>query len=389
MRKISAQYIFTGEGNPLKKAIINATDDGVITDVEYSGGDLEERASTEFYNGIIVPGFINCHCHLELSHMLSLIEKGTGLGGFIRGINTMRKAEANEIVAAAVKADRQMYDEGIVACGDISNSSVTFDVKKNSQIEYVTFIEVFGADPSKASKRIAEAEAVKNAAEVAGLPHYVVPHSVYSVSQELFSKLLEYQSTLVSMHFLESPDERLAVSRRCGPMVDSYIALGIDPASMDPPPSHLDVALMLAQKSSRLILVHNTCITQQESEMIAENGNISWCLCPSSNKYITGGTPPAEMLSKTKGQMVIGTDSLSSNNSLSILKELKLLQDDNPILPLETLIRWATANGAGALGLSDSLGTIRKGKKPGLLLIENIDLQNMKLLPQSKVRRLL
>jgi len=389
MRKISAQYVFTGESNPLKKAIIHATDDGVISDVEYSGEELEERASTEFYNGIIVPGFINCHCHLELSHMLSLIEKGTGLGGFIRGVNTMRKAEVNEIVAASVKADRQMYDEGIVACGDISNSSLTFDVKKNSQVEYITFIEVFGADPSKASKRIAEAEAVRTAAEEAGLHHYIVPHSVYSVSQELFSRLLEFRSSIVSMHFLESSDERLAVRHRCGPMIDSYVALGIDPASMDPPSSHLDIAVLLAQRSSRLILVHNTCITEEEAGKIAENGNISWCLCPSSNKYITGILPPAEMLSKTKGQMVIGTDSLSSNNSLSILKELKLLQESGPGIPLEDLIRWATANGAETLGLNDSLGTISRGKKPGLLLIENVDLQNMKLLPQSKVHRLL
>jgi len=87
--------------------------------------------------------------------------------------------------------------------------------------------------------------------------------------------------------------------------------------------------------------------------------------------------------------IVIGTDSLSSNNSLSILNELKLLQEDNPGIPLENLIRWATANGAETLGMSGSLGTISPGKKPGLLLIENIDLQNMKLLPQSKVRRLL
>jgi|WetSurMetagenome_2_1015567.scaffolds.fasta_scaffold00332_21 aminodeoxyfutalosine deaminase len=389
MRKISAQYVITGDGGALKRAIVSVGDDGVITGLEHAGGALEETASVEFYNGVIVPGFINCHCHLELSHMLSRIEKGTGLGGFIREVNTRRRDEEADVVAAAEKADRQMYNEGIVACGDISNNSISFNVKKNSSIEYVTFIEVFGADPSKAAKRIAEADIVRSAAVAAGLRHYVVPHSVYSVSQALFSSLLKFPSSHISMHFLESSDERLLVSLRQGPMVESYLALGIDPAVMDPPASHLDTALLLAQKTSQLILVHNTCITQQEAEKIAESGNVSWCLCPSSNLYITGTMPPASMLGRTKGHVVIGTDSLSSNDSLSILKELKLLQDDNPGIPLETLTEWATSNGAAALGLSDSLGTISPGKRPGLVLIENMDLQNMKLLPQSKVRRLL
>jgi aminodeoxyfutalosine deaminase len=389
MRKISAQYVLTGEGDILKKAVVSAGDDGVITRLEDTGGILEETASTEFYNGVIVPGFINCHCHLELSHMLSRIEKGTGLGGFIRGVNTLRRAEEEDVVAAAVKADRQMFDNGIVACGDISNSSVSFDVKKNSSIEYVTFIEVFGADPLKAAKRITEADVIRMAAVKAGLRHHVVPHSVYSVSQELFAMLMEHAYPVISMHFLESSDERLLVSKHCGPMIDSYIALGIDPKAMNPPSDHTLIAVQLAQKSSRLILVHNTCITAREAGTIAESGNIAWCLCPSSNRYITGKMPPAEMLSETGGKVVIGTDSLSSNDSLDILKEIKLLQEDNPAIPLETLIRWATSNGAAALGLDDSLGSISPGKKPGLLLIENMDLHNMRLLPQTKVRRLL
>jgi aminodeoxyfutalosine deaminase len=391
MRRLSAQYIVTGEGNILKKGIINADSDGLITEITDSGGNFRENASTEFYNGVIVPGFINCHCHLELSHMKSCIEKGTGLGGFIKAVNTLRRTNDEEIMSAAVVADRQMHDEGIVACGDISNGSITFDIKKRSAIEYVTFIEVFGIDPLKLDKRMAEVEPVIAAAVTAGLRHHLVPHSVYSVSRALLDTLIEQAgpAPLISVHFLESPDERLLVSHRSGPMLESYIALGIEPSSMDKPGDHMDIALKLARSSSRLMLVHNTCITKEEADTLSASGNISWCLCPSSNKYITGDMPPATMLSKSGGKIVIGTDSLSSNDHLSILKELRLLQDDNPSLSFETLIRWATINGAETLGLNNTLGTITPGKKPGLLLIENMDLQNLKLTPQSRVRRLL
>jgi len=390
MRRISAQYVLAGDGVLLRKGVITAEDDGLITGIYPQDENAKETASTEFYNGVVVPGFINCHCHLELSHMASRIERGTGLGRFIAAVNSGRRSESTEIVSAALKADRQMYDEGIVACGDISNDTLSFDIKKFSKIEYITFIEVFGSDETKAEKRISDALTVRAAADTAGLRN-LVPHAAYSVSQKLFSLIMENAGPgpVVSMHFLESPEERQALSLHQGPIIDSYRDLGINTGNMNPPAYHTDIAMWLADKASGVLLVHNTCITRAEAEKISEKGNISWCLCPSSNMYITGSMPPAGMLEDTAGEIVLGTDSLSSNNSLSILKEMKLLQDHFPHISFETLVRWATYNGAKALGLDRTVGSLTPGLRPGVLLIENMDLLNMKLLPQSRVRRLL
>lgn len=391
MRRISAQYILTGAGELLPRGVITAEDDGLITGIYRQDNNLKETAATEFYNGVVVPGFINCHCHLELSHLVSGINRGTGLGRFIAGVNSTRKAENAEVVSAAQKADRQMYDEGIVACGDISNDTLSFGIKKKSKIEYVTFIEVFGSDETKAEKRVSGALSVSAAAAAAGLRHYLVPHAAYSVSQRLFSLIMENagRDPVISMHFLESPEERQALGLHQGPIIDSYRELGINTGNMNPPADHTDIAMWLAEKASRLLLVHNTCITRTEAEKIAGKGNISWCLCPSSNMYITGSMPPANMLEGTAGEIVLGTDSLASNSSLSILKEMKLLQDHFPHLSFETLVRWATFNGAKALGLGKSKGSLAPGLRPGVLLIENMDLFNMTLLQQSRVRRLL
>ena len=79
MKRFSAQYIITNSGPSLKRAIITAEDDGTIINIEDTLGDLQEKHSVEFYNGIIIPGFVNCHCHLELSHMKDAIGQGTGL----------------------------------------------------------------------------------------------------------------------------------------------------------------------------------------------------------------------------------------------------------------------------------------------------------------------
>ena len=191
------------------------------------------------------------------------------------------------------------------------------------------------------------------------------------------------------MHFLESPDERLLTVNHCGPMLRSYEAMGITAELMDVPESHLETALTLTLHLSNLILVHNTAVTKEEVETLAATGKVSWCLCPSSNLYITRAMPPATMIYNAGGNIVIGTDSLSSTDRLSILNELYLLQEGNPDIAFEKMIQWATFNGAKALSIDKKRGSIAPGKKPGLVLIEDMDLPNMKLLSDSRVKRLL
>src|SRR5512133_3470864 len=105
MRKISAQYIFTSAGEPLKRGVVTVADDGTVASVEDTGGRLTESASLEFYKGIIIQGLVNCHCHLELSHMHNSVPGGGGLGEFIKAVRETRAASDDEIIAAAQKAD--------------------------------------------------------------------------------------------------------------------------------------------------------------------------------------------------------------------------------------------------------------------------------------------
>ncbi len=367
MRRISAQYVFTSAGQPLRRGVVTAGSDGTIISVEDTRGDLEEKPGTEFYNGIIIPGLVNCHAHLELSHMHNTLPAGGGLTEFITGIRQRRDAETEEIVRAARSADNEMYREGVVACGDISNNSLTFDIKSTSAIRYLTFIEVFGLDPSLATGRIDNALGLVSEAKAAGLPCHITPHGVYSVSEPLFRMIKEHigSSSVTSLHFLESDDERKMAQ------------------------VHIEAAVSLSKLTSNLILVHNTVITEEELQKLASVPNIWFCLCPSSNLHISGKMPPVELLGRASSRVVTGTDSLASTDHLSILGELKLLQEAAPAIPLDEILRWGTINGARALKMDDSLGSIEPGKKPGLLLIEGADLDGLRLRRESRVRRLL
>jgi len=391
MRRISAQYIFTASGDPLKRGVITTDDDGTIISVEDTGGNLEESASTEFYNGIIIPGLINCHCHLELSHMAGSIPGGHGLADFITAVRETREVSEEEIIVQAQKADNEMYLSGVVACGDICNNHLTFSIKNKSHIEYISFIEVFGIDPAKAEKRIESAVTVAAAAAAAGLCHHITPHAVYSVSQQLFSLLSQHISpaSLTSLHFLESDEERDLVSRRRGRLIDSYKPLGITSHNLNSPTDHLKTALSLAQMTGQLILAHNTCIRSEEVTSLYNEQNIWFCLCPLSNMYISGNMPPVDIIRQASDKIITGTDSLASNNHLSIFGELKMLHDHNPDIPLDEIISWGTINGARALRLEKTLGSIEPGKKPGLLLVEGVDFSCMRLLAGSRVKRIL
>lgn len=367
MRRISAQYLFTSAGRPLKRGVITVADDGTVTGVEDTGGTLTEIAGTEFYNGVIIPGLVNCHAHLELSHMRDLIPARGGLKEFIDSVRDRRGASEEKIISEAGRADREMHEGGVVACGDISNMTVTAAVKRESPIRYYTFAEVFGLDPSLAETRMEGALKVVREMSLNSLPVQVTPHSLYSLSEPL-SKLVRKHITpesVISVHFLESDDEREMTS------------------------GHAEEALRLSVMASHVLLVHNTVITRDEAEMVAAPGNTWFCLCPSSNMHISGEIPPAAMIREVTDRIVVGTDSLASSGHLNMINELRLLQEAAPDLAFEEILRWGTVNGARALKMDDLLGSVEPGKRPGLLLVEPFDLTNMRLLPESRVRRLL
>lgn len=391
MKLFSAQFIMTNSGPVLKRGVVKAGDEGTIISIDENGGELKESSSVEFFNGIIIPGFVNCHAHLELSFMRGLIPEGAGLVNFLNGIGTYRAGDPEVILSSALTADRDLFREGINLCADICNTSVTFDLKKESRIRYINLLEVFGIESGKAEKRIGEISALSSAAGKAGLANYIVPHTAYSVSLPLFRLLKEKMShnRVSSIHFMESEDELSFFSDQQNPLLKSYKESGLLQTPLQIPDNHVTAILNEITRSGNLILVHNTFTDKETVNKINTRGNTFWCLCPGSNLYIENHLPPLEMLISEGCEIVIGTDSLASNHNLSILSEMKILQEHFPSVHLEELVGWATINGARALAEDANYGRIEPGTRPGLLVLENLDLVNFRLLPETIVTRLL
>ncbi|MFC2138813.1 amidohydrolase family protein [Bacteroidota bacterium] len=211
IRKISAQYIYTCKSKPLKHGIICIDNSGKITDIIDTNGQLKESGGVEFYNGIICPGFINAHCHIELSHLKGKIPEKKGMAFFVDNIIKIRSDFTNdEIKSAIVNSDKEMQDNGIVAVGDISNSNDSVEIKKKNNLFYHTFIEVFGLDENKADDIINGGIVLINEYQNNQLSCSITPHAPYSVSELLFEKFKEYyknKKQTISVHNQECKEE--------------------------------------------------------------------------------------------------------------------------------------------------------------------------------------
>lgn len=365
---ITANWIFPVSGKPIKDGVIGINEDGninaILTAVEAKGID-----DVKHHDGVLVPGFINTHCHLELSHLHGKIEEKTGLTTFIKQILSQRQQPEGEIISAMQNADAEMYDNGIVAVGDISNLLISKLVKLKSNIYYHTFVEVFGFNrPSEPI--IAAGVEIKN--EFAPLKASIVPHAPYSVSTSLFNEIEKITTIddVLSIHNQETVGENELFETGTGKFADFFAELGI--AQSDAHTSgknSIQYHLPQLAKSVNTLLVHNTFSSKTDVDFAKEqHQKLYWCLCPNANIYIENNLPDVDLLKNEGLKITLGTDSLASNHQLNILAEMRTLQEEKNI-SFEESLKWATLNGAEFLGINAQYGSLEVGKKPGIILI--------------------
>lgn len=368
-------------GGLLRNGVVTVADDGTVLDVS-TEDNPDTRAGVEFYSGILIPGLVNAHTHLELSHMRGLIAEGCGFTGFASGMAAKRGAvDATDRLACASYRHNRMWSEGVSAVGDICNSGLTFPLKNDGKITYHSFIEVYGLRTLSAEGALT----LTREARISRLRASVTPHSMYSLGEELMKEAVGSDDRLLSIHFMESPEET-ELFRRRGKMWEWYRREGYREDFTAVYGSPAERLVRRVGKERKVLLVHNTFTGREEVEMVNYHfgENVTWVLCPRSNRYITGETPPVEMLRKRGCRIAVGTDSLASNSDLSLTEELKLF----PGVPLVELLTWATLNGAEALGIEDRSGSIEPGKRPGIVLVEDADLNKMEMTARTTTRRI-
>jgi aminodeoxyfutalosine deaminase len=372
-RKFKADHLFTGyEILPGNNVLITNAEGSVIETVdEKDAGD-----NVETFKGLLTPGFINCHCHIELSHMKGLVPHKTGLVEFVQQVMKTRVASQGIKLSAMQKAEEELYNSGTVAIGDICNTTDSIPVKQKSKIHWHNFIEVSGFVDEAAEKRFNDAKKVLAEFKIQNSKYKISlsPHAPYSVSKTLFQLLNdETPNQLITIHNQESVAEDELYKNKSGEFLSLYQNFGIDISGFQPTgKSSLQSWFPYFTNNQSIILVHNTFINQQDIDLIKTKH--FFCLCPNANQYIEQEIPPIDLFRKNNCNIVIGTDSYASNGQLNMLEEIKTLQQATfSNIPLQEMLQWITINGAKALKMEETLGSFEKGKQPGIVLINEIN----------------
>lgn len=351
-----------------------------------AGEDVQELAGT------LLPGLVNCHCHLELSHLKNVIPPHTGLIDFLCSVVTKRGFPPELIQQEIARAEQEMWENGIVAVGDIGNTADTLPVKQKSRIRWQNFVEVLSFTDENADEQCRHYSALAGRMETglagSAVPHRtsLVPHAPYSISPRTFRYINEATAgQVISIHNQEHPAEDELYRTGGGEYLRFFSIFGM---TQTPFPvtglSSIRSVLPYFNKGQTLLLIHNTCMPEEDivwaNEFAARQGlRLVYCLCINANLYIENRVPPADLLLKQGCEIVLGTDSYSSNWQLSIGKEIQALQQHFPQIPEASILQWATRNGARALRWDSDLGVFQAGARCGVT----------RLLPGGITRKLL
>ncbi|MBS1496430.1 MAG: amidohydrolase family protein [Bacteroidetes bacterium] len=372
-RKFKADNIFTGRHLLPAGQVLVTSAEGKIKEII---PDADAGDDVEIYQGILCPGFINCHCHIELSHLHGQIAEHTGLVSFVQQVMSKRHATPEHKQQSMLQAQNELWQSGTMAIADICNTADSVTLKQQSNLYWHNFMEVAGFDDAGALNRFTNATNLQNEFIHAGLLAYITPHAPYSVGKKLFDLINNATAKqLISIHNQETRDENNLYKNKTGDFLSLYKNAGIDISSFSPTglTSLQSYAPYFTQQQG-LLLVHNSFTNQSDISFLAHTSNLSnyhFCICINANLFIENTLPPIEILIDNNCHIVLGTDSLASNHCLNMFEEIKTIQKHYPGIALEKILQWATLNGAQTLGIQDKFGSFDTGLQPGILHINH------------------
>jgi aminodeoxyfutalosine deaminase len=323
----------------------------------------------------VLPGLVNAHTHLELSHFREQVPAATNFVSWVRQVIALQRSRsrpnAPEIMDAIHSAIREAERCGTAVVGDISNTLVTVRALAESALAAVVFYELIRFNTTDARGVVEQAQRAIDAIPATAMVRAsLAAHAPYSVAPEVFRAIARINAPRpFSVHLAESREEVEFIRSGTGPWRTLLEELGSWDASWaapgGTPVEFLDGCGFL---DSRLLAVHGVQMTRGDLARLAERG-VTLVTCPRSNAHTGAGAPPVADFYTSGVRVAIGTDSLASTPDLNVFSELRELRRLAPSVPAGRLLDSATQQGARALGFHDEFGTIEAGKSAHLIAV--------------------
>lgn len=366
MEVLAASWVVPVASPPLRDGRV-AVEGGRIAWVGRAGDPgAPEAPVQDLGRGVLLPGLVNAHCHLELSHLAGRVSFAGGFVAWVEALVGSREGDGEVVRAGAAEAIRELEQSGTVAVGDVSNGLVHLDLLGASRLEAVVFLELLAWDPARAQGTLEWADG--RLAGLAGLAPNVrvrlAAHAPHSVSPALFAGLVA-RGGPAALHLAESPDETRFLATGVGDWPGFLERRGLGHVAFEPPGlTPVAYADRLGALRPGLVAAHAVQVGAADRELLARRG-VFVALCPRSNRNLGVGIAPAPELMAAGVRLCLGTDSLASAESLDLLADAALLHRQFPALDPSAIVRMATLGGAEALGLAE-LGAIAPGRRSAL-----------------------
>ena len=337
---------------------------------------FRDRPLVDYGDAVICPGFVNAHTHLELSHLAGRVTPSPDFTGWLQRLFEIAEDEPptpGQVRAAVASGTDQSLSAGVTTVGDITRFP---QWTRESLADFVLRVVSFGEVAAIGRRRHLLAERLDAAADVEHqterLRIGISPHAPYTVEPEAMRACatrareidaplcIHLAETADEEHFTRSGEGRFAEFLRAVEVWDEHIptsGCGL-----------VEAAARAGLLTSNTIVAHANYVTPDDIAMLADSG-ASVAFCPRTHRAFGHGLHRfREML--TRGiNVCLGTDSLASNPSLSILDELRFLRREYGDLSSDQIMAMGTLNGARALGFAETAGSLAVGKAADLVVI--------------------
>lgn len=345
------------------------------------------RAKTALDSGdvALLPGFINAHTHLELTQLAGRVPFETTFAGWIESLLALRPEIDAEVARVASIRDgiAQSLAAGVTTVGEISRGPWNENELTDSALRSVRFSEVLGIGEREADAFHTADELERELLRFAGAaarretqnpPRLgISPHSPYSTSAEVYRRCVaraQERDWGITTHLAETREEIEFLRHGTGPLRELLDARGILTSARWKPPgcSPVEFAAAVGLLEARPLLAHVNYVEDDELALLAAH-EVHVAYCPRTHRFFRHEPHRFREMLKRGINVCVGTDSLASNPSLSVLEELQFLRREHPDLPPQTILEMGTIRGARALGLEGLTGSISLGKQADLVAL--------------------
>jgi len=324
-------------------------------------------------NSAIVPGFVNTHAHLDLTHLRKCIIYNGNFTDWIRQlVNEKKEWTEREYLSSIRSGIKSSLESGTTTVADITRNGLALEELQKSKIRKTLFYELIDFNPDSAENTIVNfKDIIRNVKQNDLLSIGIFPHAPYTVSEELYRECKRVSRELgicIATHISETIDEAIFLTRGTGNFAS--LLKDFDMLNNWKPPGLRPVNYMknIGFLENGCILVHCNYLSGEEVDQI-EKSNSTIVFCPRSHKYFRHKDHPFYKLGNRNINIALGTDSLASNDSLSILDEMKYIYTQHKTSKPQDIFYMGTIAGAIALRLNNKIGKLEDGYDADIAVI--------------------